>query len=303
MIGRQDLARLHKRVLEILEYCRQSGRGEFRKGSLIVDELTRLVARSVELPNPLGVNIQEEDREILSLTEAQIRTLSLLQRVRRRCPRGGCRLWQDLSRACQGKGPREPGVSHPLDLLHSTTLQLLGSVTAGTPNLEVYSLHALARYLVPALPAVDSAEEADRSYPTRLFDEMQARTHRPYNAVIVNEGQDISWDWWLALESCLAEGMQSVFYVFHDTHQTLFTNAGSLPTDFLEIPLEENVRNTRSICREICATTWATYRSSLVARPAGRYSITPTEVRTTWQACSGGRFITFSPPKPSPTPT
>src|SRR5262249_6958960 len=155
-----DLTRLHERILEILAYSRPSARGEFRKGNLIVGELTRLVARSVELPNPLGVQIQEEYHEILSLTEAQIRTLSLLQRVRR-AALGGCAgcgktflaLAKAKDLANQGFRPLLTCYTRPLG-------NFLRSVTAGTSHLDVYSLHTLARHLVPALPAVHSAEEA-----------------------------------------------------------------------------------------------------------------------------------------------
>ena len=164
---------------------------------------------------------------------------------------GGAGCGKTFLALAKAKGLANQGFRTLLTCYTRPLSSFLRSVTAGTPNLDVYSLHALARYLVPSLPAVDSAEEADRFYPTRLFDEMQARAQRPYDAVIVDEGQDISCDWWLALESCLTEGKQSVFYVFHDTHQTLFTGAGSLPTDLVEIPLVENVRNTRSICREV----------------------------------------------------
>lgn len=56
-----------------------------------------------------------------------------------------------------------------------------------------------------------------------------------------------SEEWWVALESCLESAKESVLYVFHDTHQVLYRGRGSLPSDLVEIPLTENIRNTRSI--------------------------------------------------------
>src|SRR4051794_37214771 len=80
---------------------------------------------------------------------------------------------------------------------------------------------------------------------------MQGRAERPYDAIIVDEGQDFTVEWWLALESCLREGRDSIFYVFHDTHQTLYRGGGTLPEGMGEFPLEDNVRNTRSICNAL----------------------------------------------------
>jgi len=134
VIGCQNLTHLHQRVLEILAYSRQSGRGEFHKGSLIVCELTRLVARSVELPNPLGVDIQEEYREILSLTEAQIRTLSLLQRVRRAALGGSAGCGKTFLALAKAKGLANQGFRTLLTCYTRPLSSFLRSVTAGTAH-------------------------------------------------------------------------------------------------------------------------------------------------------------------------
>ena len=47
--------------------------------------------------------------------------------------------------------------------------------------------------------------------------------------------------------------------------ETLFRSPGSLPTDLVEIPLEENVRNTRLICREVSRH----YSGEVSIRPRG----------------------------------
>ena len=79
---------------------------------------------------------------------------------------------------------------------------------------------------------------------------MAAMPRRPYEAVLVDEGQDFTADWFVALESCLGGGKRSIFYVFHDTNnQVVRPNRGHIPEDLLTFDLEENVRNTQSICR------------------------------------------------------
>ena len=67
---------------------------------------------------------------------------------------------------------------------------------------------------------------------------------------MVDEGQDFTADWFVALESCLRGGKRSIFYVFHDTNnQVIRPNRGQIPQDLLTFNLEENVRNTQCICR------------------------------------------------------
>jgi hypothetical protein len=264
IIGSQDTSRLAERIREILEFIRDSA-GRVSKGGLIVGELERLLARSITLPNPLAIQFADEYREIVDLTESQIRTLSILQRVRR-ASLGGCAgcgktfLAMAKARDLAGQGFRTllTCYSRPLN-------EFLRGLTRDVENLDVFTIHGLAEHLVPGLTLADSPAQADIEYPGLLFDALQASDERPYDAVIVDEGQDISAEWWLALESCLSEGKDSVFYVFHDTHQTLFSNANGLPADLLEVPLEENLRNTQAICQELARH----YQGRVAIRPRG----------------------------------
>jgi hypothetical protein len=104
--------------------------------------------------------------------------------------------------------------------------------------LEVFTVRDLAR----------SFTGGSGDDPNALFDAVASTNKTLYDAIVVDEGQDLSADWWLALENCLSEGKDSVFYVFHDTHQTLFSGGGILPDGMTEYALEDNVRNTQAIC-------------------------------------------------------
>ncbi len=68
-----------------------------------------------------------------------------------------------------------------------------------------------------------------------------------YDALIVDEGQDVSADWWLPLQILLVDPDRSPLYVFFDDNQKLFPVPTGLP--FLEAPfqLTVNCRNTRRI--------------------------------------------------------
>jgi hypothetical protein len=89
IIGREDMERLCERIEEILVYSHGTSGNRFKHGPLLVKELIRLLATSIELPNPLALQAAEEEQHIIRLTESQVRMLTLLKRIRRAAI-GGC---------------------------------------------------------------------------------------------------------------------------------------------------------------------------------------------------------------------
>ena len=74
----------------------------------------------------------------------------------------------------------------------------------------------------------------------------QALTGGPFDAIVLDEAQDLSDMWMLALDGLLAPDGR--WYAFADRHQDLFASRASLP-DFLDLTheLRENFRNSRPI--------------------------------------------------------
>jgi superfamily I DNA/RNA helicase len=73
------------------------------------------------------------------------------------------------------------------------------------------------------------------------------RLKDPYDAIVVDEGQDFREGWWLPLELCLADGPEGIFYVFWDDNQRIYQRAASFPALPFVVPLTENHRNTQTI--------------------------------------------------------
>jgi superfamily I DNA/RNA helicase len=70
---------------------------------------------------------------------------------------------------------------------------------------------------------------------------------------------------------CLAEGHQSVLYVFYDDNQRIYRNRGGIPSylNLTPLSLQENVRNTRTIHRTL-ASYYNGENASLPRGPVGR---------------------------------
>jgi hypothetical protein len=262
IIGRQDMHRLAERLGEILKHSR--GERPFEHGKAIIDGLEFLLCRSVKLPNPLQSQLDAEHREIQTLTNSQVNTLALLQRVRRVALGGGAGSGKTYLAVYKARDLAKQGFRTLLTCYTEPLAAFLRSLTAGVSNLRVASLHELARDLVPSVAA--NPADPDAIYPTALFDAMQQSGQRPFDAILVDEGQDFTPAWWLALESCLVEGKEGVFYVFHDTNnQVVLPGRGQLPGDLIPITLEENVRNTQNICTLLTPF----YRGDVPIRPRG----------------------------------
>lgn len=70
----------------------------------------------------------------------------------------------------------------------------------------------------------------------------------PYDAVVVDEGQDFAPDWWVTVESLLQQGAEGRLYVFLDLKQSLRGECKLPPLDLgARFALGANLRSTRTI--------------------------------------------------------
>ncbi len=79
-----------------------------------------------------------------------------------------------------------------------------------------------------------------------------------FDAVIVDEAQDFSRDWWVTVESLTRDGRNGRLYVFLDLNQSL-RGENRLPPVLLptKLRLTTNCRNTRAIARSASCLTRA----------------------------------------------
>lgn len=92
---------------------------------------------------------------------------------------------------------------------------------------------------------------------------------KKWDAVIVDEGQDVSWELWDSIEGCL-EPKNGVLRVLFDSNQAVYRARDDLETRLQAtcFPLRLNLRNTQSIA----TVTEKLYRGPLIAcaGPSGR---------------------------------
>jgi superfamily I DNA/RNA helicase len=81
-----------------------------------------------------------------------------------------------------------------------------------------------------------------------LLQDARNQNDRRYDALILDEAQDLQDDWYMPLSDLLGEG-ETWFYAFYDSHQSIY---GDLPdwiseSDSSAFPLNQNVRNSENI--------------------------------------------------------
>ena len=263
IIGLEDLDGLQKRIESVLAYSHKISGQSFEHGEYLIAQLKRLLGRSTRLPNPLAFHVRQEEKEILRLTDSQVALLDFMGRVRRAAIGGGAGSGKTFMAAEKAKRLAGQGFRTLLTFYNSPLCQFLSGLTREVENLDILTFEQLCGRYLTAEPATENGDLDSRA--SALFDAMSSADEGPYDAIIVDEGQDFDSTWWLALESCLVEGKESVLYVFYDSHQLLYEGRGNLPADLQEFPLEENVRNTQAIC-EVLAPH---YTGDIPIRPRG----------------------------------
>ena len=86
---------------------------------------------------------------------------------------------------------------------------------------------------------------------------------------VVDEGQDFGPDDWEFVEALLGPEKQGIFYVFYDDNQQLSDNPTVLPSAMVPLQLEDNVRTTRSIHKDM-AKFYSGTKSQRPQGPTGR---------------------------------
>lgn len=226
-------------------------------------ELVGLLSPAIDLRRlDLSTAIAAERETLIRLTESQMRLLDFVSMHRRVAVRGVAGSGKSLlalevarRQAALGKRVLFTCFNQALaDWARTSLDQQLGDSAS---NVYVDNYHDLAtdfaRRAGIRLPTPREIETAPAPYyndllPQFLSDALDSVDQR-FDAIIVDEAQDIADIWWVTIESLLSQPDDSLFYLFYDPSQIVYTGRS---TDGLPIPephflLDTNCRNTKAI--------------------------------------------------------
>ena len=214
---------------------------------------------------PLTQVVVSNDRDIEALTAAQLRDLDAASRNKCLCIEGSAGsgksvLARAMSKDLQGKGNRV------LLLCMSRLLATENAVILEGSGVEARTIHDLALDLhkksggFVMIPT--SAAEQDDFWNIQVLmwmsEAIPKMPARRYDAIIVDEAQDVGEDWWPLLMAILADSETGLVRLFRDTKQRLAPGPVSVPgfpSGVSFYNLSKGVRSSRLIYQWIARRT------------------------------------------------
>jgi len=221
-----------------------------RLGEAGAARVVQALAHDIEIRQPLGMAVDEADREILQLSDSQLGILRLLSATRRVAISGPAGSGKTLLAAEKARRLAADGFRTLFTCFNRPLADYLRGSLAGNERLEVLSFHQLCRQLaveahLPLPPQPWSQSQWDQV--VGLLEPAASKLGPRYDGLVIDEGQDFSDDWWLPLLTLLHEPDNGILYVFYDSNQAIYRRPGGLPEGLVTVPLWENWRNTRPI--------------------------------------------------------
>jgi hypothetical protein len=247
-----DLNRLDEKLDSLFRYWfdRDSKKPLGETGLAVLDSV---LARSFDLRAPLVFELRDDERQLYRLTEEQFRVLDLLARQTRAAIAGCAGSGKTFLATEKARRLASQGF-HVLIIVFNVLLaDHLRRGLADVREIDVRAFYGLCRETAE-LAGIEIADEPEPSeegaYYRRLasiFADNSIVLEGRWDALIVDEGQDVSADWWDALQLMLPDPDRSPLYVFFDDNQKLFPVPTGLPILDTPFALTVNCRNTKRI--------------------------------------------------------
>jgi hypothetical protein len=244
-----------------------------------VDALVALLQPTVNLTRlGLVAEMRTGEQKILELSTYQSYALAMLRMHRRAVVNG-----------CAGSGKTMLAIEKAIQLAEegfSVVLTCFNKPLAGWMQVVIDRQPAAVRDLIRVSNyhdlAIKLCEEAGRpstvldgnpAYWNDLLPDQLAEAipflERRFDAIVVDEGQDIRDNWWITLESLLNDPDDGVLFIFQDPHQAIYHRSIDLPITTPPLDLPHNYRTTVSI-HEQMVTYYPGHPVPVAIGPRGR---------------------------------
>lgn len=261
------LENLHERVVAAMKFHARHF-GTNGPPTLDMQSFHRLrhdvISPELDLAPRLGGQINLERIEMVRLTKSQIRIVERLRENHRLRVPGGAGTGKTILalHAARMHASRKKDVllvcfnSNLGDHLRDTAAsfqELPGSIEAA----NFHRLCSRASHLLYNRGLdVPQEPEAQKEFwlevaPLILLEAIVQQKIGPWDAIIVDEGQDFAPVWWEVLEEGLRDKKRSKIAVFYDDAQRIFDHGSPVPDYPASYTLNENFRNTKAIANVV----------------------------------------------------
>jgi nuclease-like protein len=262
----REIVLLHEDLLNLeawLRNCFNFWKGEANRfvppTDVTVEALDLIFRKSWEMREPkLGERIPSQLTRLKRYTTEQFIVLDTLTCNKKALIRGCAGSGKTLLALEKAKRLASEGLNTLLTCYNRNLADYLRLAAGNYPRLRIQNFHGLCQEYISRAGLDQSLQwERDRNrtdffetvMPEMLIEAMVQLDEKakPFDAIIVDEGQDFSSTWWSSLESLLADLDDGIFYIFYDDNQLVYGKNLILPDFPGPFSLSRNCRNTAEI--------------------------------------------------------
>lgn len=254
-----DLRDVTRWVGHVMQFWRQPIDNQFgARGVRVIEDI---LCRPIDVRPALRAAVDQAEVQRIRLTANQAKVLRVIGGRRRAVVSGGAGTGKTLLAVEKAKQLAAQGLSVLLLCYNRPLADHIAQGLRDTPLIQAQSYHQLCdqRSRAAAAAGRDVLAEAKQSFQgtgdQHLFDlqlpfalalSAEVLPER-FDAVVVDEAQDFSDEYWLGVEMLLRDQVNGHFYIFIDENQTLYARTGDLPIQEEPFYLTANCRNTAPI--------------------------------------------------------
>lgn len=228
------------------------------KGVRLIEDI---LCKSIEVRPVLRALVDDAEQRRIRLTANQAKILRIIGGRRRAVVSGGAGTGKTVLAIEKAKALASAGLSILLLCYNRPLADSLAVGLQDEPLIQAQSYHQLCdrrirqaqqkrsdifKEAVEAYPGTSDQHRFDVQMPYALALSADVLEER-FDAVVVDEAQDFSDEYWLGVELLLRDQDNGFLYIFIDENQTLYPRTANLPVEDEPFYLTNNCRNTAPI--------------------------------------------------------
>lgn len=252
----QNVAQWYDRVMRFWRQPKDDVLGA--KGVRLIEDI---LCKSIDVRPVLRAALDDAEQQRIRLTANQAKVLRIIGGRRRAVVSGGAGTGKTVLAVEKAKALAKTGMSVLLLCYNRPLADSLAIGLQDEPCIQAQSYHQLCdqRIRQAYQQGHDILKEAVEAYPG-TSDQYRFDVQMPYalalsadllderfDAVVVDEAQDFSDEYWLGVELLLRDQENGHLYIFIDENQALYARSAKLPVEDAPFYLTNNCRNTAPI--------------------------------------------------------